>query len=311
MKTRTPEQVLEYLRNLNEDLPPALRKKVGNILFADDEDLAKIQGIKTPKGFTSAETNTKWEDDLYDKVRGWASQSSTPLAKYFNANIELLKTLATEFPKLLMPPVGEMAYRGTSIKLDSLKKAMLTKKYSVVKIGGREAFYFKNLDYSPSRPVQSWTTNPKIAFSFLGEGSYEDYVQVVYKTKVNKNDFIFNPTLFNAVFFRKEDEVVRVATKGTFEAYVDMSLVINNWKIPYTKYFVHKLKGAQPYFQPLIAKYNKAINKDENYFDNVSTVDQILKAIENYDFPAGMEPTDVIRAYAKASNAYIKTIKKK
>ena len=314
MKTRTPEQVLEYLRNLDEKISPDLQKKVGNVLFGDDEDVAKIQGAKTPPGFTSPETNTKWEENLYYMVRNWASKSSDPTAKYFIANLDLLKRLAKEFPKLLMPPVGQTAYRGTDIKIDSLKKAMLTKKYSVVNIGGKEAFYFKNLDYSPSRPAQSWTTNPKMAFTFSGTGD-QDYVQVVYKTKVNEKDFLFSPTLFNAIFFRKEDETVRIAKKGTFEAYVDAKVVMNNWYLPRTKLFIHKLKSAEPYFQPLIDKYNRAVERDKKRLDVswplANTVDDILASADEYEFPFGMEPSDVDRAYTKASKLYIKSIKGK
>ena len=68
MKARTPEQVLEHLRQLKEKLTPDLQKKVGNVFFGDDPKVAKLQGAKTPKGFDSAETNTAWEDDLYNKL---------------------------------------------------------------------------------------------------------------------------------------------------------------------------------------------------------------------------------------------------
>ena len=214
MSTRTPKQVLEYLKQLKEKLTPDLQKKVGNVLFGDNKYISKLQGVKIPKGFDSAEINTEWENDLLDKISFWTKISSNPVASYFAKNKSLLDTLAKEFPQVLQPPIGEMAYRGTSIKIDSLEQAFRKKKFTIVRIKGREVFHFKNLTYTPNRPAQSWTTNPKVAFKFAGVIDVPGIVQVVYATKVNR-DFIFSPELMNIIFEMNENETVRVAGPGT------------------------------------------------------------------------------------------------
>lgn len=303
MKARTPEQVLEHLRQLKEKLAPDLQKKVGNVLFGDNEKVAKLQGAKTP------EKNTAWEDDLYDKIRSWVNGSDDAIAKYFKKNKELLKTLAKDFPSVLQPPIGEQAYRGTSIKTNSLKVAFMKKQYKVLKVGGREVFHFKNLEYNPIRDSQSWTADPKVAFKFEGRADNENAVHVVYTTKVNK-DFIFSPELMNIVFGSKEAEIVRIGKKGTFEAYVDSDIFLNTWKLEPKDNFIHKLTKAKPFFEPIIIKYNKMAAKynkslGEEMILPVRSIEDIVAADE---VPIGFRFN---KEYASAVQKFIKSVKSK
>lgn len=310
MKAKTPKEILEHLRQLKEKLTPDLQKKVGNVLFGDDEAASKLQGVKIPKGFYSAEINTAWEDNLYKKINNWLDISNDALANYLKKNKGLLDQLAKEFPELLQPPIGQIAYRGTSIKLDSLEQAFRKKKFSIVRIAKREVFHFRNLEYSPNRPAQSWTVDPKVAFRFEGISEVGDvkYVPTVYVTKVNK-DFIFSPDLLNALY-EGEHETVRVAGKGTFEAFVDTSAILNTWRLEPKENFIHRLPSAKPYFDQMIKKYNKIVDAEnkqlgQDYARHVATVEDMMEFEDEISISFNLD-----REYTKYAKKYINAIKK-
>jgi len=309
---QSPEQVIKEIKQLQEKLPAALQQKVGNVFLGGNWKIAKAQGAKIPKGVDVAEPDTEWEEDLYEKLENWVNTSSDPVAQYFKKNKELLDQLSKEFPILLQPPIGEIVYRGTSITKDSLETAFRTKKFDVVRIGGREAFHFKNLDYNPNRPAQSWTLNPKRAFSFQGStGDLTDHVSVVYATKVNR-DFIVNPLLLKIIWFSDEKETVRVAGKGTFEAFVDSSVILNSWKLDPKENFIHKLKAAQPYFAEMIAKYNKLVDLEnkrvgEDLLPKASSLEDIFDYDTNVETPPGFQ---LDRDYVKYAKKYKNSLKK-
>jgi len=313
---KSPEQVLKEIRQLKEKLTPDLQKKVGNVFLGgttgrSGDSLAKVQGAKIPRGADVAEPNTKWEDDLYIKITDWLNQSDNATAEYFKKNKGLLDQLAKEFPMLLQPPIGEIVYRGTSIKKDSLESAFKTKKYTTERIAGRDVFHFKNLQYSPIRDAQSWTLNPKKAFTFQGKtGHWTDNVAVVYATKVNK-DFIINPLLLKIIWGVDEKETIRIAKAGTFEAYVDWSVSVNSWRMEPNELFIHKIKKAQPYFAGIVDAYNKAANAESKRtgedFPLVNSVDDIIPYVEVNEYPAGF---DFNREYNKYLKRFIKDLKK-
>ena len=224
----------------------------------------------------------------------------------------MLQTLAKEFPSVLQPPIGKIAYRGTSIKINSLKNAFIKKQYTIVKVGGKEVFRFKNLEYNPNRKSQSWTVDPKIAFKFEGRANNEDSIHVVYATKVN-NDFIFSSELLNIIFDASENEkeVVRVGGKGTFEAFVDSKVFLNTWKLEPKDNFVHKLENAAPFFEPLVDKYNKLAAKDNKRFGEemippVRSIDDIIKVADS-----GPEAFKFKMEYSLAVKQFIKSVKNK
>lgn len=301
-------QILKEIKALNEKLPNDLEKKVGNVLFGENPAITKLQ--KAPA--EPEELDTSWEDNLYFKLKTWVSSSGIDVANYFTKNKELLQTLAKEFPSVLQPPIGKIAYRGTSIKINSLKNAFIKKQYTIVKVGGKEVFRFKNLEYNPNRKSQSWTVDPKIAFKFEGRANNEDSIHVVYATKVN-NDFIFSSELLNIIFDANENEkeVVRVGGKGTFEAFVDSKVFLNTWKLEPKDNFVHKLENAAPFFEPLVDKYNKLAAKDNKRFGEemippVRSVDDIIKVADS-----GPEAFKFKMEYSLAVKQFIKSVKNK
>ena len=301
-------QILKEIKALNEKLSSDLEKKVGNVLFGEDPAIAKLQKAPTKP----VELDTSWEDNLYFKLKTWVSSSGIDVANYFAKNKELLQTLAKEFPSVLQPPIGKIAYRGTSIKINSLKNAFIKKQYTIVKVGGKEVFRFKNLEYNPNRKSQSWTVDPKIAFKFEGRANNEDSIHVVYATKVN-NDFIFSSELLNIIFDASENEkeVVRVGGKGTFEAFVDSKVFLNTWKLEPKDNFVHKLENAAPFFEPLVDKYNKLAAKDNKRFGEemippVRSVDDIIKVADS-----GPEAFKFKMEYSLAVKQFIKSVKNK
>ena len=304
---KSNQQILKEVKALYEALPPAIQKKVGNVLFGDDPDLTKLQ--KAPE--EPVEPDTPWEGKMYVVISNWLSSSDSSTAKYFAKNKELLQTLAKEFPKVLQPPIGKMVYRGTSIKTDSLRFAFMKKQYTIVKVGGREVFRFKNLKYSPIRNSQSWTIDPKVAFKFEGNANNEDSVRVVYATKINK-DFIFTPELLRIIFDgpTSEEETIRVGGEGTFEAYVDSQVFLNTWKFEPKDNFVHKLTKAAPFFKPMVDKYNKLAAKEK--ISPVYSVEDIIEAYNNSDSltdtPMGFS---LNREYSKALEQFIKLVKNK
>ena len=301
-------QILKEIKALNEKLPNDLEKKVGNVLFGENPAITKLQ--KAPA--EPEELDTSWEDNLYFKLKTWVSSSGIDVANYFAKNKELLQTLAKEFPSVLQPPIGKIAYRGTSIKINSLKNAFIKKQYTIIKVGGKEVFRFKNLEYNPNRKSQSWTVDPKIAFKFEGRANNEDSIHVVYATKVN-NDFIFSSELLNIIFDASENEkeVVRVGGKGTFEAFVDSKVFLNTWKLEPKDNFVHKLENAAPFFEPLVDKYNKLAAKDNKRFGEemippVRSVDDIIKVADS-----GPEAFKFKMEYSLAVKQFIKSVKNK
>ena len=170
-------------------------------------------------------------------------------------------------------------------------------------------FHFKNLTYTPNRPAQSWTTNPKVAFKFAGVIDVPGIVQVVYATKVNR-DFIFSPELMNIIFEMNENETVRVAGPGTFEAFVDTSVILNSWKLDPKENFIHRLPSAKPYFDMMVDSYNKQVKAEnkrmgEELLKFASSVDEII-ALGNSETPPGF---DINREYTKYAKKYINSIK--
>lgn len=299
------KQILKEVRQLFEKLPADLEKKIGNVLFGENPDIAKLQ--KAP--LKPVELDTPWEDKMHQMIHHWLISSDSETAKYFAKNKELLQTLSKEFPAALRPPIGKMAYRGTSIKTDSLRLAFMKKQYTIVKVGGREVFRFKNLKYSPKRNSQSWTIDPKVAFNFEGNANNEDSVRVVYATKIN-NDFIFSPELLKIILrrSRSEAETIRVGSEGTFEAYVDSEVFLNTWGFEPKDNFVHKLAKAAPFFKPMVDKYNKLAAKEK-----ISPVYSVKDIIEVYDNPDNITPMgfNLNSEYAKALEQFIKSVKNK
>ncbi len=309
---KSPKQLLKELRLLKEKLTPALQQKVGNLFLGANDKIVRAQGAKVPRDGSDAEPDTEWEEDLNDRISTWLNSSEEEEAEYFRKNKKLLDQLAVEFPTLLQPPVGKPAYRGTSILKSSLEKAFRTKQFDVKRIGGREVFHFKNLKYSPNRQAQSWTIDPKKAFGFKGKSNTSnDSIPVVYVTTVDKN-FIFNPLLLRLLWGVDEKETIRVAGKGTFEAFVDSRIVMDPWELEPSEKFVHKLPSAKPYFDVMVAKYNKVVDAKnkamgEELLPKANSIQDILYYYETDQFP--FADISINREYTKYAKKYINSLK--
>jgi len=313
---KSTKQILKEVEQLFEKSPKAVYSKVGDVLFGEHPPTVLLQ--KAP--LNPIELNTNWEDDLYWNIQQWVGTSETKTANFFAKNKELLKTLAKEFPAVLRPPIGKKVYRGTSIKVDSLKNAFLKKQYDIVKIGGREVFHFKNLKYKPARKSQSWTVDPKVAFKFEGRRDNQKSVHVVYTTTVN-DDFIFSPKLMNVVFSTPESETIRIGSEGTFEAFVDSYVFKAAWHFLPKYNFIHKLSKAKPFFKVLIDKYNKlaaidnkriAVNKINDPIPLVKSIEDIVKADDEYDYPMNsinIRKFNFNHEYSNAVAKFVKSVK--
>ena len=269
---------------LLEKLPADLKKDVGNVLFGQTPDVAALQK-------RDMEPNTKWENSVFEKIQSWTDESDKSTADFFLKNKDKFEILRKEFPEIIDPPVNESAYRGTTLEVATLRKALPTLAAPKFDSFGDGYFVVENIIYKPHLPAQSWSTNKYAARDFGNPDSPTDLVQVIYKTKVN-NEFVFNPEFMNIVYGMKEDEVVRVGNEGKFTA------LINAKNLNYTL-STHLFKQAKPFFNEALIKYNKKASKD------VSSWNKILA---DYDNIAGV-PTFTFKLYKDAADAFIKSLK--
>ena len=199
-------------------LPQAIKKSVGDVLFGSNPTLAKIQ--KKP-----IEKNTPEEDRMITNLKNWTTQSTTQSEKGVVSTIADLVKLKEYFPEVLNPPYGEMVYRGTSIKLPQISNFI--KQNPEHEIVEYNMVRFKTpFPYTPQREVSSWSTSLFYAASFQGK-SFEGAINVpvIFETKVD-NTFIMNPEVMNVIFksmgdkqqdfYRDEDEVMKYNPAGTY-----------------------------------------------------------------------------------------------
>ena len=246
------------LKRLYEKLSPDVKAKVGDKVMGDEEQLpsgiiarlAKLQGLN-PKQMD--EPNTKWEKELASNLETWVGSSTNKVAKYFKNNLDTFNKLAKEYPQMFMSPRGVPVYRGTKIRVITVQKLLkAANKFEIKRIGSDSKLFLvlKGVKYKPNRPSQSWTLDPKIAYSFSGLD-----VGAIPSVLVGKTDssFIFSPKLTAAFYGKEEKEVVRVAGEGLFDVYIPFrslgSMMI-----------LHNLPSASPYFQPIVDKYVEFVN---------------------------------------------------
>jgi hypothetical protein len=209
---------LHRYMGINEaGLPAAVKQKVGNVLFGQSPQVAQLQG-KRP------EPNTDFEDDLYKHLRSWTTTSTDSSSATVLSSVKELQYLARYFPKILQPPMGSEAFRGTSVHLGLIgpwiKKNPRYEAYS----GGFLRFTTP-FPYKPRRAVSSWST--AFYFASFFQGNYENpaNIPVVFQTQVD-NSFIMNPKATNLIFkgdlgadmdqVRDEDEVIKTDPNGQY-----------------------------------------------------------------------------------------------
>lgn len=288
---------------LKEALPPKTKALVGNTLLGQEPEIAKLQRKEL-------EPNTEWEQELRAGIESWTEVSTDELADYFLKNKKVFDQLAVEYPKLMQPPYGKLAYRGTQIKLNSVINAIETRDYKVAKIKNRYYIRFSKFPYTPYRPAQSWTINPKIAteFGVLSIwGNDASVAQVLYSTKVD-DKFAFNPKLLAIIFGNDEGEIIRIDKKGEFDALISAKFLAE-------RHLLHRLKGLRAYFEkarilwntrqaPLTAKKSDgAYEVEDLMIPSWSTLDDVPGYISGLG-PVGMY-------YKKVANKALKTLAKR
>lgn len=261
------------LKDLYEKLSPDVKAKVGDKVMGDPDselplsairDLAKLQGL-APKQMD--EPNTKWEKQLVANLLSWVDSSTDKVANYFRSNLDAFKKLAKEYPKIFAAPQDVAVYRGTNISHATVIKLLKgTKKFKIVKIQSTPMLVLQGVKYNPNRISQSWTLNPKIAFKF-GESEYFGRNKKIKAILVGKSDssFIFSPKLTAALYIEDEKEIVRVAKQGTFTVYLNMNEL-------YITELLHHLPAAKPFYEDIVADYNKFVEKAW------ATVNQVAKS---------------------------------
>jgi len=250
------------LKNLYEKLSPDVKAKVGDKVMGDSNsklpekaivDLAKLQGL-TPKQMD--EPNTEWEEQLIANLLSWVDSSTDKVANYFKSNLDTFKKLAKEYPQLFAAPQDVPVYRGTNISNATVIKLLKgSKKFKIVKMQSKPMIIFTGVKYKPNRTGQSWTLDPKVAFTFGGS----EYFGRNQKTKAvlagtTDSSFIFSPKLMTALYGKSEQEIVRVAKQGTFTVY------INPTELDMFQLF-HHLPAAKPFYESVVINYNKFVEK--------------------------------------------------
>lgn len=201
----------------------------GRVAFGSDMGIVRMQGGN--KG----EKNTKYETELLQTLELWIRQSDGETANKLYKKFSLLKTAAKVFPQLLLPetPNGTTLYRGLDNPNEKLLSIIAkTKKEdweTGETIGGIAMFrYSKPIKYTPHRPVQSWSSNPKTAAQF---GIFSP-TGIMLDTKQN-DEFLFNQRLmqyiFNDVNVGDGDEQETLHFGKTFKEEVYINITDRDW----------------------------------------------------------------------------------
>jgi len=215
---------MSLLSLLDEKLGPPLRKKVGDYLMANDEDLARLQGLNPDK---LPEKDTPWERALYKLLRSWTSASTDGHAHNLDKLRSDLQQLKSEFPDLMKPQGSQPVYRLAHIHTKSVKKTLSSKKVSKqVQLAGQSWLSVGMYNYKPHRPVQSWTINPRVLQNFINV-DVRDAIRVVYIGKPT-SEFIFNPNTIDVLSQNPgEYETLRFAGEGKFQALLNSEDLID------------------------------------------------------------------------------------
>ena len=190
-------------------------KPIGDIPFYD-QDIQGWNHLTGDERSEGPEKNTPIETAIARVISNWVKKPTPGLANKIYQNWKFLKKLEKQFPKIFAPPLGELVYRGIRISDTNRLKQVFSKPGMLVTRRGRlylneQWFGRTSLDggtvykakfpfkYNSIKSVSSWTTQPKIAFSFSNAG-YSG-IGIVLKARVDE-DFLFNPLFMNNVFAR-------------------------------------------------------------------------------------------------------------
>ena len=236
--------------------------------------------------FGGQEKNTRLEDEYAKLINQFGdSEFGVGINSKLVDAIYNLKKCASVYPEVLIPD-AEIVYRGSYLPLSFFMKNGL-------KISKEGIDY----TYTPRTPIQSWTSDEKIAEQFTGaidinidklskefikyhlkglkaEDNFflnilpkKEYastpIPVVYVAKSNQNDFIFKHKYFNILTGENEDEVIRVSSNP-----IEVKLKVNPSMVDmYTKKFINAYNDIIEYGldngEPYKPNINEGIVKSE------------------------------------------------
>jgi GNAT superfamily N-acetyltransferase len=267
--TNDGKMELELNKRLNENEENvSCLDKFGKELFGDQ--------------FGGHEKNTRLEDEYVKLINQFGdNEFGVGINSKLVDAIYNLKKCASQYPEVLIPD-AEIVYRGSYLPLSFFIKNGL-------KISQEGIDY----TYTPRTPIQSWTSDEKIAEQFTGvvdinfgklskefikhhlkglkaEDNFflnilpkKEYastpIPVVYVTKSNE-DFIFKHKYFNILTGENEDEVIRVSSNP-----IEVKLKVNPAMVDvYTKKFIKAYNDIIEYGLDNGEPYKPTINEGED-----------------------------------------------
>lgn len=210
-------------RKNEKKIPRDALNKFGEILFGDFRN----------KG----EKDTSYERKVFDLLLGFmTAESGKNLDKLFIDNAQYLKDLKEYYPILEPNEKGKVFYRGADMERSKIEKLAEKSDFEKISSDKRLKEYIKfdkKITYSPHAPVQSWTINFEVATEFTGQfgSEKEDAIPVIFKSKLDKDEMLFDFTFLNEVAKKKvlgwkEYEVLRVDKSS-----VDVEVMVDKVKI--------------------------------------------------------------------------------
>ena len=207
-------------------------KIFGDFIFADDDPSRINYGLrdvafKFIQAQNKKEANTPEETKLLLLLKQWTD--SIAESDNIAASKPLLIKLKEQYPLFFAPeyPIGTIMFRGlsrvNSSVLVELKKLKLSD-FIVYKEDPKAIFNYeksqfvlvkKPIDYSPSKPIQSWTHDLHKAKGFYGEG--------MLITKQD-NDFFINENTLEKIYGSDEQENIHIGKKFDNNVYLCLRL---------------------------------------------------------------------------------------
>ena len=207
-------------------------KIFGDFIFADDDPSRINYGLRNVayefiKAQNQKEANTPEETKLLLLLKQWTD--SIAESDNIAASKPLLIKLKEQYPLFFAPeyPIGTIMFRGlsrvNSSVLAELKKLKLSD-FIVYKEDPKAIFNYeksqfvlvkKPIDYSPSKPIQSWTQDLTKAKGFYGEG--------MLITKQD-NDFFINENTLEKIYGSDEQENIHIGKKFDNNVYLCLRL---------------------------------------------------------------------------------------
>ena len=151
--------------------------------------------------------------------------SATPANKAFADKIlKDVQTIKSKYPKELMPNATN-AMRGTQLPRERYENILASVDWDAVnRMNPSSAYDAGNISYTPRSPIQSWTTDENIAYSFAASGNadgdgewskFNPFPAVMYATV--DDTFIMSTSITNHIAYLNgmdsEHEIIRTSAQ--------------------------------------------------------------------------------------------------